>query len=190
MLRHLGDAAWDGRQDAPPLVGGHAQDGLVDLAGSAGSLGEQLIGGIRIRPVLPDLGHLAVTDLKDQNAVVLQRPAATLGRDLVQTHPVLVVGHDIVDLDPEAPTGQLHGPAEVAQDGVDALVVAGQLVAAGGVPDDLGIEQRSQGVHVAAAEGVVAPPDEVLVGMAHHRPLVPAQSDASNPSKQHSEPQD
>ena len=51
---------------------------------------------------------------------------------------MLVVGDHVVDLDPEAAAGQLHGPAEVAKHGVHALVVAGQLAAAGGVPDDIG----------------------------------------------------
>jgi hypothetical protein len=83
---------------------------------------------------------------------------------------VLVVGDHVVDLDPEGAAGQLHGPAEVAEDGVHALVVAGQLAAAGGVPDDVGVEQLAQGVHVAPAEGVIASPDEVLVGMPHGRP--------------------
>jgi hypothetical protein len=44
---------------------------------------------------------------------------------------VLVIGDDVVDLNPEVATGQLYRPGEEAEHGVDALVIAGQLAAAG-----------------------------------------------------------
>ena len=71
--------------------------------------------------------------------VVLQGPAFPLGMDRVEANCVLVVGDHVVDLDPEGAAGHLHGPAEVAKHGVHALVVAGQLAAAGGVPADIGM---------------------------------------------------
>jgi hypothetical protein len=80
-------------------------------------------------------------------------------------HPdgVLVVGHDVMQLGPEGPGRQLHGPAEEPQDRVSAAVVVGQRAAAREVPDDQGVEQLAEDVHVAAGEGVVAPADELLV---------------------------
>jgi hypothetical protein len=85
---------------------------------------------------------------------------------------MLVVGDHVVDLDPEVAAGQLHRLAEVAEDGVNTLMIAGQLATTGGVPDDVGMEQLAQGIHVTPAEGVIPSPDEVLVRMAHGRPLV------------------
>ena len=59
---------------------------------------------------------------------------------------MLVVGHNVVDLDLEVAAGQLHGLAEVAEHRVNTLVVAGQLSAAGSVPDDVRVEQLPQGL--------------------------------------------
>jgi hypothetical protein len=144
------------------------------LGPPGGVLGEQLVGGVRVRPVLPHLGDLPITNVEDQRAVVFKRPARPLGVALVEADRMLVVGDDVVDLNPEVAAGQLHDLAEEAEHGVDASVIAGQLATARGVPDDVGMVQLPQGVHVPSAEGVVAPPDEVLVGMAHGRPLAVA----------------
>ena len=94
----------------------------------------------------------------------------TLGVGHMKPDRMLVVGDDVVDLDPEVAAGQLHGPAEVAEHRIHAPMVTGQLVTSRCVPDDVGVEQLPQGVHVASAEGVVALPDEVLVGMTHIAP--------------------
>jgi hypothetical protein len=61
-------------------------------------------------------------------------------------HPdgVPVVGHDVMQLGPECPGRQLHGPAEEPQDRVDAAVVAGQRAAAREVPDDPWVEQLAE----------------------------------------------
>jgi hypothetical protein len=94
-------------------------------------LAEQLVGGVLVRPVLPDLGRSAVADVEHQGVVVLQCPARPFGVDRVEADGVLVVGDDVVDLDPKGAAGQLHGPAEVAEHRINALVVAGELAAAG-----------------------------------------------------------
>jgi len=86
--------------------------------------GEQFVGGVLVRPVLPDLGDLPVANVEHQRVVVLQRPARALGVDRVEANSVLVVGNHVVDLDPEVAVGQLHGPAEVAEHRVNALMVA------------------------------------------------------------------
>ena len=78
---------------------------------------------------------------------------------------MLVVGDDVVDLHPEVAAGQLHGPTEVAEHRIHAPMVAGQLVTSRCVPDHVGVEQLPQGVGAASAEGIVALPDEILVGM-------------------------
>jgi hypothetical protein len=44
---------------------------------------------------------------------------------------VLLIGDDVVDLDSEVAAGQLHGLGEVADDGVDAVVVAGSSLRPG-----------------------------------------------------------
>jgi hypothetical protein len=69
--------------------------------------------------------------VEHQGVVVLQGPAFPFGVGDMQADRVLVIGVDVVDLDPEVATGQFHGLGEDAEHGVDALVVAGQLAAAG-----------------------------------------------------------
>jgi hypothetical protein len=78
------------------------------------------------------------------------RPLA-LARGQMHPDAVPVVGHDVMQLGPEGPGRQLHSPAEEPQDRVDAAVVAGQRAAARELPDDLGVEQLAQGVHVPLA---------------------------------------
>jgi hypothetical protein len=56
-----------------------------------GLLAEQLVGGVLVRPVLPDLGDLAVADVKDQGAVALQRSTCPLSVGLVEADRVIVV---------------------------------------------------------------------------------------------------
>src|SRR3954471_15832087 len=128
---------------------------------------EQLVVGVEVVDELLHLGHPAVADREDQGAVVGDRPAVALGTDAVDADGTHVVGEDATHVDGEGAAGQLHAAGEVPDDRVDALVVAGELAAPGNVPDDVRVEQLPEGVHVTTAEGVIAAPDEVLVGMAH-----------------------
>jgi hypothetical protein len=66
----------------------------------------------------------------------------------VHADRVPVVGHHIMQLGPEGPGRQLHRPAKEPEDHVGATVVASQRAPARKVPDDLGVEQLTQGVHV------------------------------------------
>ena len=61
----------------------------------------------------------------------------TLGVGHMKPDRMLVVGDDVVDLDPEVAAGQLHGPAEVAEHRIHAPMVTGQLVTSRCVPDDV-----------------------------------------------------
>jgi hypothetical protein len=49
----------------------------------------------------------------DHRVVVLQRPTRPLGVGRVEADRVLVISDRVVDLDPEAAAGQLHGLARV-----------------------------------------------------------------------------
>jgi hypothetical protein len=57
-------------------------------------------------------------------------------------HPdrVPVISHHVMQLGPEGPGRQLHGPAEEPKDRLDTAVVAGQRAAAREVPDDPWVE--------------------------------------------------
>ena len=79
---------------------------------------------------------------------IFQPPALALARGQMHPDTVQVIGHHVMRLGPEGPGRQLHGPAEEAQDRVDAAVVAGQRAPARKMPDDLGVEQLAQSVHV------------------------------------------
>ena len=105
--------------------------------------------------------------MEHQDVPVPQRLSLPLGDHLMQPHHMFIVGDHIVDFDPEGAAGELHRSAEEAEYGVDTSVVAGQLAASWRVPDDVGVEQLAQRLHVALAEGVVAAPDNVLVWMPH-----------------------
>jgi hypothetical protein len=74
--------------------------GLIGLCPQGWVLAEQLVGGVLVRRVLPDLGHFAVADVEHQRVVVIKRFARPLGMDRVEANRVLVVGDNIVDLHP------------------------------------------------------------------------------------------
>jgi len=102
---------------------------------------------------------------------IFQPPALALARGQMHPDTVQVIGHHVMRLGPEGPGRQLHGPAEETQDRVDAAVVAGQRAPARKMPDDLGVEQLAQSVHVPLGERVVASADKLLVWVCHRRPL-------------------
>jgi hypothetical protein len=68
---------------------------------------------------------------------------------------MLVVGHRIMQGDPEGPARSLRQQPEEGQNLVDALVVTGDRVAAGLMEDRILDKHLSEGVHVAPGEGVV-----------------------------------
>src|SRR5207237_10918418 len=72
-----------------------------------------------------------------------------------------------LELRREGAVGELEQLAVIAKDVVDALVVAGERVVPRHTVDGVGGEKRSEGVHVAFAEGLVALTDEFLVGVCH-----------------------
>jgi hypothetical protein len=92
-----------------------------------GALAEERVGGVLVRPELPDLAGPAVADVAHQCVVVQERLAIPPGGHRMQAHHRLIVGDHIVDFDPEGAGGEFHRPAEEAEYGVDTSVVAGQL---------------------------------------------------------------
>ena len=80
---------------------------------------------------------------------------------------MLVVGHDVVEVDAEGATGELGRFGEGTKDRVHAAVVTGELAAARHMPDSVLIEQLSEGVDVALREGIEASAGEFLVRVGH-----------------------
>src|SRR4051812_10404350 len=89
---------------------------------------------------------------------------------------MLVVGQYRVDVELEGPARQFHVLLEIGEDIVLAPEGPRELVASGGVPDDVIGEKLIQGGHVAGGERLVAPADKILVGMGHWFLLAPAGS--------------
>src|SRR6266516_3874250 len=133
-------------------------------------LREEPVVEVLVLDVLPHLHELAGAQVAHQHLAVLKRPAPPLRPGDVKADCMLIVGDDAVELGPEGPGCQLHGPAEQAEDRVDAAVVAGQRALARQVPDHVWGQQLAQGVGVALGEGVIAPAHERLVRVRHAPP--------------------
>jgi hypothetical protein len=73
----------------------------------------------------------------------------------VQPHGMLIVGHHIMQGDPEGPSRPLREQPEEGENLVDALVVTRDGVAARLMKDSIVSKQLSEGVGVAFGEGVV-----------------------------------
>src|SRR6266545_6315644 len=117
--------------------------------------------------VLPGLHERAVADMADEHALVLKGLAPALAARDVHRHGVLVVGDDVVELDPEGARGALHRPGEEVEDVIHATMIPREGAPAGRMPDGVWIIQRTQGVDVAFGERVEALADQLLVGMGH-----------------------
>src|SRR5215218_3025431 len=105
--------------------------------------------------------------MADQHALVLQGPALALATRDVQRHSVLIVGDDVVELDPEGARRELQRPGEKAEDVVHATMITRQGAPARRMPDGVWTKQLTQGVDVALGERFEASADQLLVGMGH-----------------------
>jgi hypothetical protein len=78
---------------------------------------------------------------------------------------MLVVGHRVMERDPEGPSRPLREQPEEGEDLVDALMVTRDRVAAGLMEDRIVSKHLSEGFGVASGEGVVGSA-EFLAGWA------------------------
>jgi hypothetical protein len=85
------------------------------------------------RPVRPM--RVVVLDRDAQDALVLQGLALAVAAGDVQRDGVLVVGDDVVELDPEGAGGELQRPGEEVEDVVHATMITRQAAPAGRMPD-------------------------------------------------------
>lgn len=117
---------------------------------------QELVYSVRVTRVKPGLGHLPILEVVDAHAVVVERsPLALTGR-LLQRDRVLLVGQNVVKLDPESPARELGKLAEEFEDLLFAPVVAGKLVAPSNVPDDV-VGEESPSVCMSPAENASYP---------------------------------
>ena len=71
-------------------------------ARSSPRLGEELVLGVLVAGVVPDLGDLPALDVENGHVAILERGLAlTLGRPLLKNHGVFVVRQNVVELRPE-----------------------------------------------------------------------------------------
>src|SRR6266536_2683572 len=131
------------------------------------ALAPELVDRVRVARMQPLFRDLAVGDVKDLHALVVERSALPLAGGPGQDDGVVVVRQHLVDLQLEGPTRQLEYLLERGEDLVLTVEVTGQLAPAGGVPGDVVREQVAQRRHVAAQERVVALADELLIGVGH-----------------------
>src|SRR5882724_7822326 len=113
----------------------------------------EVIGGVQVSGMRPDLGCLAVLQVEDLDGVVLEVLARPLGPDCGQRDNVLVVADDVVQVDAYRPVRGLEGTAKPVQDLPDALIVAAERAPAREMPADAGIEEPGlQGFEVTSPE--------------------------------------
>jgi hypothetical protein len=86
----------------------------------------ELIAGVEVSRINPDLGRLATADVEDLDNAVFQPPTGPIGARGEQRDRVLVVGDDVVQLSAECSPRQLKGPAEEPEYLGYAVVVTGQ----------------------------------------------------------------
>jgi len=138
---------------------GHAR-GKVVVTWRAEASGEttsalrpELVGGVEIGRVSPDLGSLAVLDMEHLHGIVLERPALPLRPYRRQRDDVVVVADHVVQLDADRAARGLEGPAEPGHHVTDAGVVTAERAAARVMPADVaGKEAVLQHVEVATGE--------------------------------------
>ncbi len=79
------------------------------------ALRPELIRGVEVSRVVPDLGRLAVMNVEDLDTVVGKLPARPLGADRNERGSVLIVGNDIVQLDANRAARDLEASAKPPQ---------------------------------------------------------------------------
>src|SRR5579885_3084926 len=107
--------------------------------------------------------------MEDERLVQAQPRAVALAHGGVQPHDVLAAGRDVVRLGAERAAGGLSDLAEVGERRIPPALLAGEAVAAGGVPDCVLGEDARQPLQVAAVEVFVAPANRrhVLLDAGH-----------------------
>src|SRR6516165_3741710 len=110
---------------------------MLPAAELASALGPELIRGVQVIGVKPDLGNLAITGVEDPHSMVMQPPPGSFAVGRVQRDGVLVIGNNIVQIQAQGAAGKLEGPAEELQHLTYALIIPGQLATAGDVPPDV-----------------------------------------------------
>src|ERR671913_769501 len=131
-------------------------------------LGEELVGRVLVLGHHPRFGELAVADMAHEHVPVLQGSPLALAATDIDPDRMLVVGHDVVEVDAESAAAELRNLGEEAKDRVHAAVVTRELAAARHMPDGVLIEQLSECVDVALGEGIEASADKLLVGVGHN----------------------
>jgi hypothetical protein len=84
---------------------------------------KKLVDRVLVLGLSPRLNELAVADMVYEHALVLEGSSFALAADGVQSNGVLIVREDVVELNPEGASGELHRPGEEAQDRVHATMV-------------------------------------------------------------------
>ena len=104
----------------------------------------------------PELGDLAVAVVADVRHRDLDRLAPAGGGQRGEHHGVLVVGEDVVDIQPECAAGFLRQAAEEAEYLIPAVIVAVERPTGLYVPDGVVGEQLGERRQVALGERFVA----------------------------------
>jgi hypothetical protein len=87
--------------------------------------GPELVGLVLVRALEPKLSGFAILHVPDMTRLFVERLAGSVSLCPDQRDGVLVIGQDVVDLDPVRPAGQFEDPSEKLLHLLMALVVAG-----------------------------------------------------------------
>src|SRR6266542_195732 len=121
----------------PPAQSRKAPTRLRRVRNSFGGSAPEVVRRVGVAGMKPLLGDVAVLDVEDLDGVVVEGLALPLAPRPSERHGVLVVGQDRVEVDLEGPAGQLAHLLAGGEDLLPAPVGPRQLVASGGVPDDV-----------------------------------------------------
>ena len=91
---------------------------------------QEFVDRVLILGELPGLSQPAVTDMAHEHSLVVEGSSLTLGTRHIDRDGMLIIGDDVVELDPEGAAGDPHRPGEEVEDRIHALVVTGNGIAA------------------------------------------------------------
>ena len=134
---------------------------------AAGS-GPEVQGGLWVGDRRPELSDLTVAVMGDVRHRDLDRLAPAGGGQRGQHHGVLVVGEDVVHVQPERAAGFLGDAAEEAEHLIPAVIVAAERPAALYVPDHVVGEQLGERRQVPLGERFVALASALDIRMLSH----------------------
>src|SRR4029453_3354942 len=98
-------------------------------------LGEELVGRVLVLGHQPRFGELAVADMAYEHLPGLQGSPLALGASDIDRDRMLVVGHDVVEVDAEGAAAEFSRLGEVTKDRAHAALVPGGGAGARHMPD-------------------------------------------------------